>query len=308
MSVAIECEHAAKWYGPIIAVNDVSLRVGSGVTGLLGPNGAGKSTLLKMMVGQLRPSKGSVNVLGQPIWGNPQLLRKIGYCPEHEGTYEDLTALEMVTALTELHGFTHADAQARAEKHLGMVDLGDAMHRRLGEFSKGMRQRAKLAQALAHDPEVIFLDEPLTGCDPLARVRILAVIAELAAQGRCVIVSSHVLHEIETMTSQILLIHKGQLRAEGDVHQIRALIDAHPHQVRVECDRPRALGRVLLEAPHVVAVSVDGDALVVDTRKPDELYPAIPAAAKEAGVYIRALTSPDDNMAAVFKYLTETAS
>ena len=308
MSVAIECEHAAKWYGQIIAVNDVSLRVGPGVTGLLGPNGAGKSTLLKMMVGQLRPSKGSVNVLGQPIWGNPQLLRKIGYCPEHEGTYEDLTALEMVTALTELHGFTRADSRERAEKHLGMVDLGDAMHRRLGEFSKGMRQRAKLAQALAHDPEVIFLDEPLTGCDPLARVRILAVIAELAAQGRCVIVSSHVLHEIETMTSQILLIHKGQLRAEGDVHQIRALIDAHPHQVRVECDRPRALGRVLLEAPHVVAVSVDGDALVVDTRKPDELYPAIPAAAKEAGVYIRALTSPDDNMAAVFKYLTETAS
>jgi ABC-2 type transport system ATP-binding protein len=182
------------------------------------------------------------------------------------------------------------------------------MQRRLGEFSKGMRQRAKLAQAMAHDPEVIFLDEPLTGCDPMARVRILAVISDLAAQGRCVIVSSHVLHEIETMTSQILLIHKGQLRAEGDVHQIRALIDAHPHQVRVECDRPRALGRVLIEAAHVVAVSVDGDALVVDTRKPDELYPAIPAAAKEAGVYIRALTSPDDNMAAVFKYLTETAS
>ncbi len=306
--IAIECEHAAKWYGQIIAVNDVSLRVGPGVTGLLGPNGAGKSTLLKMMVGQLRPSKGSVKVLGQPIWGNPALLRQIGYCPEHEGTYEDLTALEMVTALTELHGFTHADAKARAEKLLRTVDLGDAMHRRLGEFSKGMRQRAKLAQALAHDPEVIFLDEPLTGCDPLARVRILAVISELAAQGRCVIVSSHVLHEIETMTSQILLIHKGQLRAEGDVHQIRALIDAHPHQVRVECDRPRALGRVLIEAPHVVSVSVEGDALVVDTRKPDELYPAIPAAAKEAGVYIRALTSPDDNMAAVFKYLTETAS
>jgi ABC-2 type transport system ATP-binding protein len=305
---AIECAHAAKWYGQIIAVNDVSVRVGAGVTGLLGPNGAGKSTLLKMMVGQLRPSKGSVKVLGEPIWGNPALLRKIGYCPEHEGTYEDLTALEMVTALTELHGFSHDDAQTRAEKMLHTVDLQSDMHRRLSEFSKGMRQRAKLAQALAHDPEVIFLDEPLTGCDPLARVRILAVISELATQGRCVIVSSHVLHEIETMTSQILLIHKGQLRAEGDVHQIRALIDAHPHQVRVECDRPRALGRVLIEAEHVVAVSVDGDALVIDTRAPDRLYPAIPAAAQAAGVYIRALTSPDDNMAAVFKYLTETAT
>ena len=191
---------------------------------------------------------------------------------------------------------------------LGVVDLKDAMHRRLGEYSKGMRQRAKLAQAMAHDPEVLFLDEPLTGCDPLARVRILEVIAGLASEGRCIVVSSHVLHEIETMTSQILLIHKGQLRAEGDVHQIRALIDAHPHKVRVECDKPRALAEKLVAQDHVVAVTVDGEAIVIDTRTPDRLYPAIPEAAKSAGVYIRALTSPDDNMAAVFKYLTETAS
>ena len=138
----IECEHAAKWYGQIIAVNDVTLTVPGGVTGLLGPNGAGKSTLLKMMVGQLRPSKGVVKVLGEPVWGNRLVMRRIGYCPEHEGTYEDLTGLEMVTALTELHGFTHADARARAEKMFGVVDLKDAMHRRLGEYSKGMRQRA----------------------------------------------------------------------------------------------------------------------------------------------------------------------
>ena len=309
MSTAfIECEHAAKWYGQIIAVNDVTLSVPGGVTGLLGPNGAGKSTLLKMMVGQLRPSKGVVKVLGSPIWGNPQTLRRIGYCPEHEGTYEDLTGLEMVTALTELHGFGHDDARARAEKMLTQVDLAGAMHRRLGEYSKGMRQRAKLAQTLAHDPDVIFLDEPLTGCDPLARVRILEVIADLAREGRCIVVSSHVLHEIETMTSQILLIHKGQLRAEGDVHQIRALIDAHPHKVRVECDKPRALAEKLVTQEHVVAVTVDGEAIVVDTRTPDRLYPVIPEAAKSAGVYIRALTSPDDNMAAVFKYLTETSS
>jgi ABC-2 type transport system ATP-binding protein len=161
---------------------------------------------------------------------------------------------------------------------------------------------------MAHDPEVVFLDEPLTGCDPLARVRILEVIAELARGGRCVVVSSHVLHEIETMTSQILLIHKGQLRAEGDVHQIRALIDAHPHKVRVECDKPRALAEKLVTQEHVVGVAVDGEAIVIDTRAPDRLYPAIPEAARSAGVYIRALTSPDDNMAAVFKYLTETSS
>jgi ABC-2 type transport system ATP-binding protein len=304
----IACEHAAKWYGQIIAVNDVTLTVPTGVTGLLGPNGAGKSTLLKMMVGQLRPSRGVVKVLGEPIWGNRPLLRRIGYCPEHEGTYEDLTGLELVTLLTELHGFSRSDARQRAEQALATVELTGAMDRRLGEYSKGMRQRAKLAQALAHEPEVIFLDEPLTGCDPLARVRILEVIAELAQKGRCVVVSSHVLHEIETMTSQIVLIHKGQLRAEGDVHQIRALIDAHPHRVRVECDRPRALAEKLVTQEHVIGVSVDGDALTIDTRLPDRLYPAIPEAARASGVYIRALTSPDDNMAAVFKYLTETAS
>jgi ABC-2 type transport system ATP-binding protein len=168
----IDCEHAAKWYGQIGAVNDVTLAIGPGVTGLLGPNGAGKSTLLKMMVGQLRPSKGEVRVLGQPVWGNRKLMRKVGYCPEHESTYEDLNALEMTALMTELHGFARGEAVERAKKALALVDLTAAMERRLGEYSKGMRQRAKLAQALAHDPEVIFLDEPLTGCDPLARVKI----------------------------------------------------------------------------------------------------------------------------------------
>jgi ABC-2 type transport system ATP-binding protein len=296
-------------YGRSAVLNGITLAVARGESvAIVGPNGAGKSTLLKMMVGQLRPSKGVVKVLGEPVWGNLALMRRIGYCPEHEGTYEDLTGLEMVTALTQLHGFTHDEAKARAEKMFGVVDLKDAMHRRLGEYSKGMRQRAKLAQAMAHDPEVVFLDEPLTGCDPLARVRILEVIAELAREGRCVVVSSHVLHEIETMTSQILLIHKGQLRAEGDVHQIRALIDAHPHKVRVDCDKPRALAEKLVTQEHVVSVTVDGDGILVDTRTPDRLYPAIPEAARASGVYIRALTSPDDNMAAVFKYLTETSS
>jgi ABC-2 type transport system ATP-binding protein len=307
MTQMIDCEHAAKWYGQIGAVNDVTLSVGPGVTGLLGPNGAGKSTLLKMMVGQLCPSKGMVRVLGEPVWRNRKLMRKIGYCPEHEGTYEDLSALEFTALMTELHGFSRGDAQTRARRALAQVDLTSAMERRLGEYSKGMRQRAKLAQVLAHDPEVIFLDEPLTGCDPLARVQILRVIEALAQDGRCVMVSSHVLHEIETMTRQIVLIHKGLVRAEGDVHAIRALIDAHPHKVRVECDKPRALAEVLVRAEHVAALAVDGEALVIDTRQPDRLYPAIPAAAREAGVYIRALTSPDDNMAAVFKYLTEEA-
>jgi ABC-2 type transport system ATP-binding protein len=171
-----------------------------------------------------------------------------------------------------------------------------------------MRQRAKLAQALAHDPEVLFLDEPLTGCDPLARVRIIEVIRELERAGRTVIVSSHVLHEIEVLTSQILLMHKGQLVAEGDVFAIRALIDRHPHKVRVECDRPRELARALVDAAHVLAIALEPEALVIDTRDPDRLYPAIPEAAQKSGTYIRALTSPDNNLASVFKYLTDGKS
>jgi ABC-2 type transport system ATP-binding protein len=303
--VIIETRRAAKWYGQVMAVSDVTLTVEKGITGLLGPNGAGKSTLLKMMVGQLAPSRGEVKLLGERVWGNPPLLRRIGYCPEHEGAWDELTAREAVTALTELHGIARADAGERADRVLRELDLGAALDRRLGEFSKGMRQRVKIAQALAHDPEVLFLDEPLTGCDPLARVKVLEVIRARAERGCSVILSSHVLHEIEALTTQILLMHKGKVLAEGDIYQIRELIDRHPHKVRVECDRPRQLGEALACADHVLALAFERDALTVETRDPDRCYPAIPDAARAAGVTIRALTSPDNNLAAVFRYLTE---
>ena len=250
-------------------------------------------------------------MLGEPVWGNRALMRRIGYCPEHEGTYDDLTGLEMVAGADRAARLfpRRGDARARAEKMLGVVDLKDAMHRRLGEYSKGMRQRAKLAQAMAHDPEVRVSRRAAHRLRSAgARAHARGHRGAGASKGACIVVSSHVLHEIETMTSQILLIHKGQLRAEGDVHRSRALIDAHPHKVRVECDKPRALAEKLVAQEHVVAVTVETDGIIVDTRMPDRLYPAIPEAANAAGVYIRALTSPDDNMAAVFKYLTETSS
>jgi ABC-2 type transport system ATP-binding protein len=301
----IETEHAARWYGQTIAVNDVTLSLGAGITGLLGPNGAGKSTLMKLLTGQLRPSKGEVKVLGERVWGNRALLRQIGYSPEHEGSYEDLTGLELVTFLTQLHGFDIGESRKRAEEMLVRMDLGDAMHRRLGEYSKGMRQRAKLAQSMAHDPKVLFLDEPLTGCDPMARVKVLEVIKAMGARGCCVVVSSHVLYEIEAITSQILLIHKGKVVAEGDIYAVRALIDRHPHQVRVECDRPRELGRALVDAEHVLKLGFEERAVVIETRAPDLLYPAVPEAARRAGVTIVSLTSPDNNLQSVFRYLTE---
>ncbi len=307
-NVMVRAQHASRWYGQIVGCNDLTLEIGPGILGLLGPNGAGKSTLMKLMTGQLRPSKGTVEVLGERVWDNRALLRRIGYCPEHEGVYEDLTGLEFVAFMTELSGFSPDEARERATRALADMDLAAAQDRRMGEYSKGMRQRAKLAQAFAHDPQVIFLDEPLTGCDPLARVRVIEIIKRLGKDGRCVIVSSHVLHEIEAMTSEIVLIHKGQVLAEGNVYEIREMIDRHPHQIRVACDEPRALATALVADQAVLGIgfdAMDARTVLVETRQPDACYPLIPAAARKAGVKIASLTSPDNNLAAVFRYLTE---
>ena len=305
MKAMIEANHAARWYGQVIAVTDVTLTLGPGITGLLGPNGAGKTTLMRMMVGQLRPSKGEVKVLGEKVFGNRNILRKIGYCPEHESTYEELTGLEFVTLLNRLHGIDVGEAEKRAKTMLERMDLAAAMNRRMAEYSKGMRQRTKLAQAMAHEPDVVFLDEPLTGCDPLARVRVLEVVKELGKRGACVVVSSHVLYEIESLTNDIVLIYKGQVLAEGDVYAVRALIDKHPHKVRVECDKPRELAKALVGEPHIATMSFDETSVTMETRDADRLYPEVPKAARAASVAITALTSPDNNLQAVFRYLTE---
>ena len=303
----IVADHVSRWYGQIVGVNDLTVEIGRGITGLLGPNGAGKSTLLKMMVGQLRPSRGTLTVRGEHVWKSRAVMRWIGYCPEHESNYDELTGLEFVSFMTELHGFSRQEAKTRAAAALAKMDLTASQDRLIGEYSKGMRQRAKLAQVIAHDPEVVFLDEPLTGCDPIARNKILAVIKELGEHA-CVIVSSHVLHEIESMTTEILLINKGQILAEGNVYEIREMIDRHPHRIRVECDRPRDLAAALLKKVDIKSVGLEEGAVIVETQNPDACYPEIPRVAKAEGVKIAALTSPDNNLGAVFKYLTEERS
>jgi ABC-2 type transport system ATP-binding protein len=313
----IVTEKLCKWYGKVVGVNDFTVQIPPGVTGLLGPNGAGKSTFIKLLVGSLRPSKGRLEVLGERVWGNRHLLGRIGYCPEHDGVYDDLTATEFVSAMAQLNGMTPARATERAVETLDRLGLAKARDRRMGGYSKGMRQRAKLAQALVHDPELLLLDEPLTGCDPLARVHITRLIKELGAEGKTLIVSSHILHEVESMTTEILLIYKGQVLAEGNIYRIREMIDEHPHKIRVECDRPRDLSRGLVVSPDVrslefpapdPAADPEGDgagAVVIETRNPDGCYPLIPKVALEQGIKIRALTSPDNNLQAVFEYLTE---
>ena len=302
----VEATHLSKWYGQVIGLNDVSVRVPRGITGLLGPNGAGKSTFMKLITGQLRPSKGQITVFGQPIWGNPALFFRVGFCPEQDAFYERMTGLEWVQALVRLNGYGEAEALAAATAAIEQVDLMPAANKKIGAYSKGMRQRIKLAQALVHDPELLILDEPLSGMDPLMRRRTIRLIKDWAKAGKSILVSSHILHEIEAMTSNILLIHTGRILAEGNVHQIRDLIDEHPHTVYIKAADPRALARRFLADDDVLSLKFDTGALIVQTEKPDVFYARLTALAAtgEAGG-VQEVTSPDDNLQAVFQYLVK---
>jgi len=302
----VTADHVSKWYGQVIGLNDVSVSVPPGITGLLGPNGAGKSTFMKLMTGQLKPSKGGMTVLGEPIWRNPRLFFEIGFLPEQDAFYDRMTGLEWVTALVRLNGLDEKAADEAARRALTAVDLMDAADKKIGAYSKGMRQRVKLAQAIAHDPSLLVLDEPLSGMDPLARRRTIRLIREWARAGKSVIVSSHILHEIESMTTNILLINNGRILAEGDVHQIRGLIDEHPHTVYVRAQNPRVLARDFLENADVRSMKFEAGAVVVETGKPDAFYARLTelAASGEFGA-IEEVTSPDDNLTAVFKYLVK---
>jgi len=299
--------HLSKWYGQVIGLNDVTVTVPAGITGLLGPNGAGKSTFLKLITGQLKPNKGEIFILGERIWGNPALYVRIGFCPEQDAFYERMTGIEWVSALVRLNGAGEREADERAHRALEAVDLLDAAGKKIGAYSKGMRQRVKMAQALAHDPELLILDEPLSGLDPIARRKTIRLIKEWARSGKSIIVSSHILHEIESMTSNILLINQGRIVAEGNVHQIRELIDTHPHTVSIRADQPRALAREFLAADDVLSLRFEEGAIVVQTAKPDVFYARLTelAASGELGS-IHEVTSPDDNLQAVFQYLVTT--
>ena len=307
MSAAIlTSANLSKWYGQVIGLNDVTVAVPPGITGLLGPNGAGKSTFMKLITGQLRPSKGEVKVLGEPIWGNSDLYFRIGFCPEQDAFYVRMTGLEWVMALVRLNGLSDAEARTAAERALTAVDLMDAAGKRIGAYSKGMRQRVKLAQAIVHDPELLILDEPLSGMDPKMRRKTMKMIREWARQGKSILVSSHILHEIEAITSNILLINNGRILAEGNVHQIRELIDTHPHTVYIRAENPRGLAREFLARADVISMRFEPGALVVETGKPDEFYAGITELVASGAVgAVEEVTSPDDNLQAVFKYLVK---
>ena len=303
MSVVV-ADNCSKWYGHVLGISDVSWRLRGGIIGLLGPNGAGKSTLMKMMAGLLRPSRGTLSVYGASPFEDVAVRRRIGYAPEHEKTWDELTALELVTVMARLAGVPGADAGRAAEAAIEQVGMTSAMHRRVRGFSKGMRQRTKLATAIAHDPDLLLLDEPLTGVDPVARMDIVERIRALGDRGKTIVVSSHVLYEIEALTSEIVVIYRGQVLAEGNIYEIRKLIDRHPHRIRIECDRPRAVAAALAGAEHVSRIVFERGGVLLETRDPDRCYDEIAAAVIERGVTVSALGSPDNNLGAVFEYLT----
>ena len=238
MGTLVTAQSLTKLYGVVIGVNDVTLDLEPGVIGLLGPNGAGKSTFLKLITGQLKPTEGSLEVLGQRPWSNTEIFRSIGFCPEQDAFYDDMSALEFVTALGQLSDLG-PDAKSRAEDALARVDATEYMHRPIGEYSKGMRQRTKIAQALVHDPQLLILDEPLHGTDPIGRREIMDLIIRLGEEGRSILVSSHVLHEVESMTDEFVLVFGGRILAFGHVQEIRSLMDELPHRITIRCDDGR---------------------------------------------------------------------
>jgi ABC-2 type transport system ATP-binding protein len=301
----IEAADLSRWYGAVTALNAVSFRVEPGITALVGPNGAGKSTLLKVLTGELVPSRGEARVLGERPWNNPALFRRVGYCPEQDALYDGMDAPGFVAYLLRLRGFDGPEARRRAEASLAAAGLpAEAWGRRVGGYSKGMRQRVRIAQAVAHSPEVLVLDEPLTGLDPVGRRELRGLFRSLAAAGTTILMSSHVLHEVESTTDRILLIHRARLLASGTVTEIRGLLDRHPQSIEIECDRPRDLARSLVALPEVEAVSLPGEGrLVARTRTPQALYPRLVRIVAEDGHRVARMASADDDLEAVFRYL-----
>jgi ABC-2 type transport system ATP-binding protein len=300
----IRVDGVSRWFGSVVAVSDVSFTISQGITGLLGPNGAGKTTLMRMITGLAATSSGTVTMFGQPVRDNPPLYRRIGVMSEHETVYGFLKGREFVEMMGRLRGVQ--DIGAATDRAIGLVDLADAQHRTMDTYSRGMRQRMRLAATLVHDPDVLILDEPLNGADPRQRVHFQHLLRELAAQGRTIVLSSHILEEVEQLAETVLLIVNGKLAASGGFRAIRAALNQRPYHVRVMCDDPRRLASAIVGLPSVDAVNVDPDgALVVLSRNVLDLQIELPRLAQSAGIRLRRVEPLDDSLESVFGYLVE---
>ena len=306
MSGVVEADGTTKRYGEVLGLNGFTASFGRGITGLIGPNGAGKSTLFRLLVGQLSLDQGRLEVLGQPAGTQGEACRHVGYCPEHFALYDWMTGSDFVTTLLRVDGFARHEATRRAHDAIETVGLTGAAGRRMRTYSRGMRQRIKLAQALAHDPDLLLLDEPLNSVDPLGRSQLLALFRALMQQGHHLIVSSHVLYEVERLTENIVMISNGRALAQGDFHRIRELIDARPHTIELTSPDPRSLARALSAWDHVVAVEFPGPGqLRVRSRTPEEFYRGLPDLVLDQGLEVTSMRGADESLEAVFRYLAE---
>lgn len=306
---AVVIDKCSKWYGQVIGLNEVSLAIDGGVTGILGPNGAGKSTLFKLLMGRLKPSSGNVRLFGVDPWESTAPYRRVGYVAETEKLYDWMTGHDFVSTLARLHGMTREEASDRASHVLEFVGLADVQNKEIGKYSKGMRQRVKIAHALVHDPDLIILDEPLHGCDPIARTSIMSVIRDLGAQGKTVLVSSHILDEIERITEQIVILHNGRLLALGNLHAIRDLLDKHPHRILIRTENPRKLAEYFVpEAPVYGVRFAEEGALEVLTNDLSAAHSVLPRVIVESGLKITSIENPDDNLEALLGYLVGGSS
>ena len=298
-------DRVSKWYGSIVGLNDVSIAISGGVSGILGMNGAGKSTLFKLLTGKLKPSQGTIRLFGIDPWQSTKPFGRIGYVSESEKLYDWMTGLEFVATMARLHGMTRDEAVKESERVIEFVGMTDAQNKRIGKYSKGMRQRIKIAHALVNDPELIILDEPLQGCDPLARTTIMNVIRELGAQGRTVLVSSHILQEIERITEQIVILHRGRLLALGNLHAIRSMLDEHPHSIRLTCEDPREISSHLVSEEQVFGLQFESsENLTIKTRDLGKMHAKLPSLIKKSGVRVTGIENPDDNLESILQYLT----
>ena len=300
----IKVDHVSRWFGNVVSVSDVTFDIRPGITGLLGPNGAGKTTLLRMIAGLAKVSDGSITVFGESVRNNSDLYRRIGVMSEHETVYQFMKGREFVKMMARLKGV--ADIDTAADRAIGLVDLADASLRPMGTYSRGMRQRMRLAATLVHEPEILILDEPLNGADPRQRVHFQSLLKRLAAAGRTIVISSHILEEVEQIAETVLLIVNGKLAASGDFHAIRAALDERPYHVRLLSDSPRELASALVKLESVDAVNIDPDgALVVLSRNVRDLQIELPRLAKASSIRVHRVEPLDDSLESVFGYLVE---
>tara|TARA_R110002072_G_scaffold66842_2_gene164330 strand:+ start:1871 stop:2794 length:924 start_codon:yes stop_codon:yes gene_type:complete len=305
MSAILETSSLSKWFGEVVALNGIDLTIGAGITGILGPNGAGKSTLMNLVTGQLSPSKGTLTLFGEPIRNNLGVLRRIGYVPEQDEFWDEVTGYEFVTRLAGLTGMSMREAKTRSKRVIERVGLADRCHTPIGTYSRGMRQRIKLAQALVHEPDLLLLDEPLTGLDPVGRQETIELLREQADEGRTIVVASHVLHEVESLTSEVILLVRGRILASGEVTSIRAHIENFPHTIHCRSVDAREIGKRVVTTPGLIGLEFANDlqGLSIKTQDPASVFAAITDAVVAGGVTLDTLSAADDDLDAVFKAL-----